>query len=106
MSAFRLHGQHTVDADFQSDCNESAPPSTGADIESGCAAKARLGVKDYALRLVGDEGRTVDVLRFTRPCDQSAKEVILTVREPPYARYELWRGMEMIAQGKRFVIAN
>jgi len=61
-------------------------------------------VCDYDLRLIGDDGRS-NVMRFARASDAAAREVILSVREP-YARYELWRGMERIAEGPRFVIGN
>ena len=57
------------------------------------------------LRLIGDDGRAGCVVRFTRGSDDAARQVILRVTEP-YARYELWRGMEKLGGGARIVIGN
>ena len=67
-------------------------------------ARSVIGsVRDYELRLIGDDGHMVNVLAFRRGSDDAARQAILEVREP-YARYELWRGMDKIADGGRFVV--
>ena len=61
--------------------------------------------REYELRLIADDGRTANLLRFTRKSDDAARQVILGVKDD-YVRYELWRGMEKIAGGPRFVIGD
>src|SRR3569833_1215622 len=87
----RLHPSRSVQA-------------AGGEETMQALVKGSLALRDYDLRLIGDDGRS-NVMRFARASDAAANEVILSVREP-YARYELWRGMEKIAEGPRFVIGN
>jgi len=70
--------------------------------------QARDGIacqREYELRLIGADAGSPNVLRFTRTTDEAANEFVLTIKEP-YERFELWRGMEKIADGPRFVIGN
>ena len=59
----------------------------------------------YDLRLLGEAGETLRIYRLHCPSDERAKEAILSIRED-YARYELWRGMECLARGGRFIVAD
>jgi hypothetical protein len=62
-------------------------------------------LREYELRLIAGDGKPPNVLRFTRATDEAASQFVLTVKEP-YERFELWRGMDKIADGPRFVIGN
>ena len=59
----------------------------------------------YDLRLLEGAGETLRIYRLHCPCDERAKEAILSITDG-YARYELWRGMECIARGGRFITAG
>jgi hypothetical protein len=59
----------------------------------------------YELRLIEADGRTVGLYSFECRDDERARASIFAVSEP-YARYEIWREMEKIAEGSRFICAN
>jgi len=59
----------------------------------------------YELRLLDTKARTQKVFKFECASDASAAERILRVGDA-YDRYELWRGMQMIDAGARFIIAT
>jgi len=59
----------------------------------------------YELRLMEADGRTVGLYSFHSSDDEHARASIFAISEP-YARYEIWRGMEKIAEGPRFICAN
>jgi hypothetical protein len=58
---------------------------------------------EYELRLLDARGLQVQILKFRRSSDESARRFILGVRDD-YDRYELWRGMQMIDSGGRLII--
>lgn len=59
----------------------------------------------YELRLLETGGRTIGLYSFDCRDDDHARASIFAISEP-YARYEIWRGMEKIAEGSRFICAN
>jgi hypothetical protein len=59
----------------------------------------------YDLRLLGPGGETLRIYQLHCSCDEPAKKAILSIPDA-YARYELWRGMECIASGGRFIVAG
>lgn len=59
----------------------------------------------YELRLLDLKGKTQKVLRFESLSEDAAKAHILSVIDV-YDRYELWRGMEIVTSGGRFIVAS
>ena len=59
----------------------------------------------YDLRLLGETGESQRIYQLHCSNDERAKEAILSIADD-YARFELWRGMECIARGGRFIVAG
>lgn len=59
----------------------------------------------YELRLLDQSGKTQTIVQFSSATDEVAKFRIFSV-SVDYSRFELWKGMEMIASGGRFIVAR
>ena len=53
---------------------------------------------EYELRLLDGCGRQIKMFKFNRAGDESARQLILSVRDD-FERYELWRGMNLLGLG-------
>ena len=61
--------------------------------------------RKYEIRLLESDGRTVGVYAFSCSDDEKAKARIFHITEP-YSQFEIWRGMECIAKGSRFICGS
>ena len=59
----------------------------------------------YELKLLTHTGRMLRIYQLECLSDEQAKEVILAVADD-YARFELWRGTERVAEGGQFIVAG
>ena len=59
--------------------------------------------RKYELRLLERDGRTIGVYAFNCSSDEKAKARIFTITDQLYDRFEIWKGMERIAEGGRFI---
>ena len=66
-----------------------------------------MGTTDmsYELVLLGEQGAPKVIYATDCANDEAARRLILQIGIP-YARYEIWRGMEKIAEGVRRIPAN
>ena len=60
----------------------------------------------YEIRLLDVAGRTVGMFEFYSRNDERARSGIFAIGDVAYDRYEIWRGMEKIDFGARFVLPN
>lgn len=61
-------------------------------------------MQEYQLRLENFKGEPIFIYQFLSPDDICAIAKIATIKNIPYQRYEIWRGLsEKIAEGPRFV---
>lgn len=59
----------------------------------------------YELVLLNENGAAKVIYKTDCLNDEAAKRMILQIKTP-YTRYEIWRDMEKIAEGGRFILAN
>jgi hypothetical protein len=70
----------------------------------GAPARRFVSGADYELRLLDRAGHTVRVYRARFASDEDAKRMILDIRGVDYHRFEIWRGMTKISEGKALII--
>lgn len=58
----------------------------------------------YEMRLTNKRGKTTLVYNVECADDQQAREKILTLEDIHYVRYEIWRGMDLLAEGPQFIV--
>ena len=63
-------------------------------------------MRAYELRLLDGRGSTVAIYAVNCANDQTAQTSILSVGDVDYERYEVWQGMQRIAEGGRIIMAN
>jgi hypothetical protein len=65
-----------------------------------------MSMQTYELRLIEADGQTIGLYSFECRDDERARASIFAMGDTPYARYEIWHGMEKISEGHRFICAN
>jgi hypothetical protein len=68
--------------------------------EQFCFVVRELTMSSYELRLLDAQGRTQAILKFESDSDMRAKARVKHIIER-YYRFELWRGMSLVAGGFR-----